>query len=328
MASGDLVLQFGLEEGRHADAVLAAQALIDWVHLAKEAALAIDPGSDLKVELLGRDEGSLRNLLRLLDSIAKDIHEGAGDYPYLKKTAIGLATAIVTSTVGTGIQISAQPKVQQVELSSADRALLKGMQEQIERSPAVATASKRFFKTVERDPAITTVQIANDFEAAPVIVIPRSEFPERSGLWSLQEEEPPEETRRATWSVVLLRASFTHTPASWSFSRDGLPFSARMDDPDFLAAIAAKTVPITLQEGVLMQVEVEYRERLVGQVWQYVDRTRRVVRVLSPRPLPVPAMVFVRSARKMIASLRGRPSRPAWSNPVIAERSRKSRSGL
>ena len=71
-----------------------------------------------------------------------------------------------------------------------------------------------------------------------------------------------------------------------------------MEDPTFLAAIAAGTVPITLQEGVVMRIEVQYRERLTGQVWQYVERTRKITRVIAPRPLPAPPTLPLARAPK------------------------------
>lgn len=289
MASGDIVLQFGLQEGRNADALIAAESLIAWVQLTREAALAVDPTNRLRVELLGREKGSLRQLLRLVDDTAKSVSDGADDYPYLKKLAVGLAAVTATASLTVAIEQAVEPDVQKVELSEPDRALAMEMRSRVENDAAVSKAARRFYRTVERDPAITEIQIADGFDKAPIATVPRSEFAERGGLWEPQEDPPAEEKRTDTWDVVLLKAPFVHEPRAWTFSRDGLPFSARMEDPTFLAAIAAGTVPITLQEGVMMKIEVEYRERLIGQVWEYVDKTRKVTRVLAPRPLLVPS---------------------------------------
>ena len=63
-----------------------------------------------------------------------------------------------------------------------------------------------------------------------------------------------------------------------------LPFTAKVTDTRFLTALKDGRLPLTLQEGVTMRVEVEYVEELEGQVWTPVKGTRRVVRVLSPTP--------------------------------------------
>ena len=39
----DLILKLGLENGRNADALVAAENLAAWVHYVREAARAIDP---------------------------------------------------------------------------------------------------------------------------------------------------------------------------------------------------------------------------------------------------------------------------------------------
>lgn len=286
MASGDFVLQFDLKEGEFADAIIAAESLIAWVKAMQEAARVLDPNEQIRVEIIASEQGSLKHLLRVVEEFVGDVKSGAGEYPNLRALAIGVALAtgpvLLDHMLPSGTQT--------VELSEQDRQLLRDMQNRIRQDKATETATKRFYRTVEKDHAVTAIRVGQQHESEPQIVIPRSQFPDRGGLWDLEELPAPEEARHAVWNVVLLRASFTHEPRAWTFSRDGLPFSAKMEDPDFLAAIAAKTVPITLQEGVMMQIEVEYRERLDGQVWKYVERTRKVIRVLSPRPLASPSL--------------------------------------
>lgn len=286
MSDGDIVLQFGLEEGRNADAVIAAEALIAWVDTVRDAARAIDPDADVRVELLGREKGSLRQLLRLVDDHAKVISEGADEYPYLKKAALGLALAVATSTISVVVQATLHSGTEVVELSPEDRELLKGMTDQIHNDHATGKSAERFFQLIERDPAITDVKIADGFDRPPIVTIPRKDFAFRGGMWTADAGPPPEEIRRARWTVVLLQAPFYNSPRHWQFDRDGLKFSAQMLDLAFLQAITDRRLPISLQEGVTMDVEVEYRERLNGQVWEYVPDTRKIVRVLSPRPLP------------------------------------------
>jgi hypothetical protein len=97
-------------------------------------------------------------------------------------------------------------------------------------------------------------------------------------------ESATEKTVTAIWNVVLVKPTLDHRPRNWRFDRDGVEFSAKMTDRAFLDAIPTGRVPITLQEGVMMVVEVQYTERLNGQVWEYVANTRKVTKVISPRP--------------------------------------------
>jgi hypothetical protein len=158
------------------------------------------------------------------------------------------------------------------------------MRGKIDNSERVRHASRRFLQSVERDPAITEVTVSED-DSEPMVVIGRDNFPGRDALWEIEDIPPAERITRDNWDVVLVKASFVNRPARWMFSRDGLNFSAKMDDKAFLSAIRDGRVPITLQEGVMMRIEVEFKEQQEGQIWRALDATRRVVRVVSPQPL-------------------------------------------
>ncbi len=285
----DLILKLGLEEGRNADALVAAESLAAWVHYVKEAARAIDPADRLTVELVALKDGSLKfpQILRKLDQTIGDISAGADAYPNLKTLAIATAAAVGVTVVQVGVERAMEPTVQTVELSETDRELLQGMKEKVEASSAAQHASRRFLESVERDPAVTEVTVGDE-DHEELLVVPRASLPGRSSLWQVDEPPPLERTLTDIWDVVLIKASFVNRPARWTFLRDGLPFSAKMDDKVFLAAISDGRVPIALQEGVLMRLEVEFKERQEGQVWRAIDSTRRVLRVVQPQPLRAP----------------------------------------
>jgi len=285
----ELTLRFGLDEGRNANALYAAESLVAWVHLATEAAQAIDPADRVVIELVGIEEGSLkfRQIFKKIDQTIADLSSGADEYPHLKAVAISMAAAVAVGATQTGIERAMTPTVQTVSLSEQDKELLADMRGKIESSERVRFASKRFLQSVERDPAITEVTIAEQ-DGEPMVTIQRENFPGRDSLWEIEELPAAERTTRDSWDVVLVKASFVNRPARWMFSRDGLNFSAKMDDKAFLAAIRDGRVPITLQEGVLMRIEVEFKEQQDGQIWKALDTTRRVVRVVTPQPLAQP----------------------------------------
>lgn len=284
MFDDDIVLRLGLAKGRNADAVVAAESLLAWVDLARDAARAIDPYADVRVELLGRAEGSLKQFLRLVDDHAATISAGADQYPHLKKFAIGLAVAIATAGLNVAVERTLVSGVQTVELSDRDRDLLRGMTHAVSQSTATAKNVQRFYRTLDRDPAITDVTVALGPTRPPLLIVERPEFAMRGGLYSQSEEDVAEEARREVWSVVLMQAPFYKSSRRWGFSRDGVSFSAQMNDAIFLQAIEDGTIPISLRAGVRMEVEVEWQERRRGKVWEYRPGTRRITRVLWPRP--------------------------------------------
>ena len=289
--SGEIVLQYDLAKGRNADAQAAAESLLAWIDLARDAARAIDPYADIRVELLARKEGSLKQFLRLVDDHVATISAGANEFPYLKKTAIGLAIAVATSGLNLAIEKTFDDPVQNVGLSSEDRQLLKGMTDAIRDSAEASRSAMRFFRAIERDPAVTDVKVRTSEHGAPIVVVDRPQFAIRGGLFTPEVAPTPDEIKRDVWSVVLLNAPFYASSRHWRFSRDGTPFVAQMADVGFLQAIVDGTVPISLHEGVRMDVEVEWKERLVGKVPITVPDSRKIMRVLSPRPgeaLPSP----------------------------------------
>lgn len=158
------------------------------------------------------------------------------------------------------------------------------MTKAIREDEHTARSAKRFYRALERDPAVTNVVVKSGPAEVPLVKVERSEFAMRGGLYSDQETGEAEETRREVWSVVLMQAPFSASPKRWRFSRDGLQFTAAMVDAIFLQAIVDGTVPISLRTGVRMEVEVEWRERRRGKIWVPILGSRRIVRVLSPRP--------------------------------------------
>lgn len=282
--SGEVVLHLELEPGRNADAEVAAELLTAWVRLVKAGAEALAPNAQIRVELLGLQEGSLefRQVVKWLDDRAGELAAGADEYPNLKRLGVALATAVLAA----GAQTAMMPEVQKVEVVEPEA-------KKVAEAPSVQAASKEFFAIAQRDRAITEVAVTEEPGGPKEYCVPREDFAERSGLWGGQTIDPDQssmKTVEATWNVILVKPAAVGQPRAWRFSRDGIEFSAVMEDTEFLDAIREGRVPISLQEGVVMRILVRYRERLVGQVWEYVPSTRRVAKVVSPlsRPRPIP----------------------------------------
>jgi len=266
--------------------------LLDWVALTREAAAAIDPYDKLLFEIVGVNPGSTRftQLITFLERSIDNVSTAWDDYPHIKKMVVGSAYTLLAASSGAAVATMMAPDVQKVEFSEREIEAQIDMAEKVAVSPAVKAKKEQFYKTIEADPAIQGVGVANDWDEKPHIIVPRSEFSEMSGLWTpdliISERE---RVTTDVWDVVLLKASFTSKPQNWMFSRDGLKFNAKMDDAQFLAAVKDGRVPINLQEGVVMRVQVERKEKLDGQVWEPIKGTWRVIKVISPTPAAAPS---------------------------------------
>ena len=283
-----IVLHFEVDEGKNPNTEIAAQALLDWVALARATVTAIEPYDKVVFEIIGAEAGSTRfpQIIRFLDRSIENISLAWDDYPHIKKMVVGSAHTLVGATAGAIVATVMAPDVQKVEFSDKERQIQNEMIAKAVESGIVRGTRERFYRTIESDPAIVGVGVANNWKEKPSLIVPRSEFSERSGLWTPQVLD--QEVDRSTtdiWDVVLLKVAMVSTPANWTFQRDGLKFGAKMHDANFLAAMKDGRVPINLQEGVIMTVKVERKEKLIGQIWQPISGSWRIIQVISPVPI-------------------------------------------
>lgn len=292
---GQYVLHFDTGPNAVPDAEIVARALIAWVEATQLAAQTLDPLNELRIGLLSAEPGSLR-LRTVLDFFETKIIGPPADFltpfPRIKRAARQLAIA-TTIGIPTGVAIVVAEHTLYPEpprsLPTEAHSDFRADQEKIKEEPKVGNKVKAFYKTIEQDKAITGVSVREGTTLEPLLTVPREEFAQRSGLWAPQDSPAPSRPQRAVWDVVVTHPALLSKPKPWRFLRDGLPFSATMSDEQFLAAVGNGTLPLHIQEGVQMQIVVEWTEQLDGQTWIPNARTYRVTKVLQPRPLPGPA---------------------------------------
>lgn len=280
-----LILQFDLEEGRNANAVTAAEALIAWVEAAREANAVMDPTSDIAVELVSADAACLRlwTAIKFIDQKAKEASDKLNEIPQIKKLVVATVLTTPPAVLAAAIVLTFQPEPT-AKLSPAAEARYREEKAKVNDSPAVQSKVQNFYKKTAKDRAITGVKVSDRLDGPPIVSIPRSEFHDRSGLWLPQELDPPTRPGGGIWNVVVTHPVAIGEPRVWGFMRDGLPFKAKVTDRRFLAAIRDRTLGLVVQEGVMMQIEVKFQERLIGQTWEPVAGSWEVPRVIEPRP--------------------------------------------
>jgi hypothetical protein len=291
MSDNSISLYFQLKPGEKADLEVVATAALEWLGAVRAAAAELEPGAQVRVELVDADESSLKlnAIFEWLESQIKRIEEGSGQYPRLRKVAIALAIFIATTGVHFELDRLKEPPA--AVLSPEDRKfleenrhLLNELLERIQKNPEVEVRRQKFFKTIERDQSITGAGISEGPDAAPLVVIPKTQFAEMSGLWALAEDEPSEHTIYPVIDVTLISPILLPMPRSWTFQPDGLPeFRATMRDKRFLGALEHAHVRESLRTGIRMTLRLQVKEKNVGGVWIVKRRGRSVVEVISPK---------------------------------------------
>jgi hypothetical protein len=293
--SDQIVLHLDVAPEQTADAEVVAQALLAWIDAARAASGVLDPFAELKIGLVSVEPGSvqLRALFQFVeDRLIAPVADALTPYPRIKRYARQLAIA-TSIGIPTGLTIVVGEHVLYPEPPAAVHPIVReefeADQRKIGEDLAVQKKVQQFYRVVERDKALTGVSVRDGSTMKPIVAVPKSEFADRSGLWSQQEPDAPTRPQSAIWDVVVTHPALFSKPKAWKFRRDGLPFSAMMTDEQFLNAMREGTLPLHIQEGVQMRVKVEWTERLNGQEWEPITRSRKITKVISPKPDPLPA---------------------------------------
>lgn len=289
----DLILKFEIVEGRVPSAEVVARALLAWIDMLKVAGSVIEPDAELDVGLTGVESGSdiFKLSLRMAEGVAGQVIDGMQEYPLVSKAALALAGLVGTTvfTVALTSAITPDPRIpdDQMEVFREQNRLM-------EESNDLRREQQRFYGILHEEPAIERIDVLRGYDRQPIYSIPYNEFAERSGLWTgePEEESMPSKTVTVTWDVILIKPVLKPERRRWQFMRDGIEFSAKMDDAAFLEALSAKSLGIQMAEGVRMRIEVKYREEFDGTTWLPIKGSHRVTRVLEPSPPPAPVPLF------------------------------------
>jgi hypothetical protein len=294
MADPDVTLRFDVKPGEVPNAENVIRALAAYIDILKAAGKAIDPGSVMEVGLAGVEDGSdiFKLTLRRCESAASHLAGGMKEYPHLSKVAITLGGLIATSVVVVAIENALSDDTllsdEQMHVFEENNRLLR-------ESTELRRREMEFYGILQEEPAYDAIEFIRPYGDQVPHRVPRSEFAERSGIWGDQSEVIEDPTTRpasAVWDVILIKPTLVPEPRRWRFARDGIEFSALMGDRNFLEALHAQTLQVTLAEGIKMRIKVEYRETHDGENWIPERGSHRIVAVLDPLPPPPPSLLF------------------------------------
>lgn len=288
MVEADVILRFEVAEGQTPDAEKIAHALLAWIDLMKVAGDVVMPGSRVEVGLAGVEDGSdiFKLTLRHCEDFAEHLTSGMKEFPLVARATMALGGMIGSTVIGAVIAdaIIPDPRIPADQMATFERNT-----KLLEESVELQKQQMRFYGILHEEPAVSIFEVIRPYDSRVIYRIPRHEFADRSGLWSGDNDvivQSTTATRTATWDVVLIKPVLVPEPRRWLFARDGIEFSALMNDKEFLQAIHDKTLPVRMAEGIRMKLEVKYREQLDGQAWVPVLYSHRVSRVLDPLPPP------------------------------------------
>ncbi len=277
-------LYFDLEKNKIADLSVVANVALQWDKLIKEISHIIDPSLTIRVELISGDEGSL-----WLRAIIKAASKVAKNHP----TITGALAAIITTFITTPFNHEIEEiwkkayEVAGIEWEHKDdispedaRRIATAVVEMTKNKEAVEIKSK-IYSQLESDKSIKGVGSSASIKKKPQFIVKRENFKEMSNPYHGQEENIQRRVKKKNnVKAVLIRPVLIAEPKQWRFERNGKPFSATMNDKNFLQAIHSGHTGIELGQNVEMILDLSIIEEKKNGVW--VEASISVEKVVIP----------------------------------------------
>jgi hypothetical protein len=285
MEAAPLSLYLDLQKGHYADLEVVAKASLAFAELVREAAYLLDPGAEIRLELISGTPGSLG-----LNTIIK-----LTKHPKLPKRAHILAA--ISGATAWIIMESASWGLGQMldwlkgpDAPAAARALtddeLAAIASEISSriTHEIAQRQKRkLLSTLAQDPSIIGAGTSSVPGKRPALIIPRSNF-KAGPTHSLQLSEPEMSGRRITSTRVtltLISPVLMQSDRRWKFRIGQDEFGAAVKDRGFVERVLAGEMRVRLKAGIEIDAELETVEELEAGVWTVKER--RVMKVFGMR---------------------------------------------
>lgn len=270
MAEATVSLYLDLERGSVADLEVVAKASLAFVAAIREAAYTIDPSTEVAIGISSGTEGSLS-----LNTIIKAI-KAAKDNP------ASLSALAILALVWFGGQTTQYgfTKVADHVLGQDNAALTKAQRhevvEMVKRgadNPVAQSHVSRVYRELEADRAVIGVGATTEAGKRPEVVIPRSDFPSRSGA-SLVIIDEESKRKVVAWERVMLISPvlIPHTKRRWKFLSSFGEFGASIKDADFVDSVVDGKFQIPLEAGIELDVKLETVQEQQDGVWVTTER--------------------------------------------------------
>jgi hypothetical protein len=270
-------LYLDLEKGEVADLEVVARTALAFSAAIKELAFILEPGAEVRVELVSGTEGSLS-----LNSIVRSIR--------------GVATKDRLITIGTMFLFYIVAETRDYtfgkvldhffdkDAPEAERRLSDEDIERIRKAIEAGAAKKevqQIYREAERDPSIKGLGASLVPGERPPVIVPRSEFRERAGI-VIQETTERKRVVPQPMTVVLVSPVLQEGTRRWRLLGPQGEFGASVKDKEFTQRVLSGTTPVPMVAGIMMDIDLEVHEDFEGGVW--VPKERVVAHVKDVRP--------------------------------------------
>jgi hypothetical protein len=269
-----------------------SRAAIAWAEVIREAAFLVDPFLEVRVELVSGTEGSIN-----LNSRIRAIRGTLSDKKKLKAIALGVATFFGLKfgdwLIGKGFDEAwdwLKTEYHELQTLSADeQSEVQQIVRQIVDAKSTRAKVTRVYGELAQDEAVTGVGVSLTPAAHPPHVVPRSEFANRAGVVSIEEEIIERRRERDKVTLTLLAPALDEEDHKWKFQLGSKTVWAHMGDADFRKRLepGSNAAPRMVM-GIRMEVELETTQEKRDGVWVTIDQTVEKVRRLS-EPLSQPS---------------------------------------
>ncbi|WP_343116236.1 hypothetical protein [Ostreiculturibacter nitratireducens] len=276
--SHSLTLFLDLREGTKPDLAVVAKAALKFDHLVKELAFQIDPTVTVRLDLESGTQGSLK-----LNSWLKSAKDKALDPKVQWAIVIGVLIHFGDQAAGyitTKLFEEAESQLLGEEQALSEdeiKSIADQVAERLQRGAGRKEAAE-VFEELQADENITGVGVSPLPDTKPSVVIPRTEFSQRSRLTVEEETTGKKRTKTETVEALLLIPVLQEGNRRWKFVAEGVEFGAPMKDQEFLSNLIAGRHHIEMRGGIRMTIVLETVEEFDGKVW--IVKERNVTKVL------------------------------------------------
>ncbi len=267
MIEQPLTIYFDLSPDTRPTLGSVGAAMVQFEKMAGEAVFLMEPGVEFSMVYQYSEPGSLKIIAGLRGLVTE-------------KRLSALALIIATTLVNNGFShfqgkamdeaIKAVAGEEATTLTDEDIEWIAEAVRNVERSETVTAPRREFYRAVEPDQAITGVGAApNEIEEPPAVIVPRSEFGDRSGavLEQAPDDQPEPRTITERIEVVLVQPPLIESRRMWRFFWNGREEGAKMMDERFKQQVLEGTTDLKLAGGVILDVTLETKQENRGGLW-------------------------------------------------------------
>jgi hypothetical protein len=294
MDAAPISLYLDLEEGQKADLEVVARAALAFSAAINELSFAIDPNLTVRIELASGSEGSL-SLNAIIRTIARHLAPLAPTSPLTLQAIVLTILAWFAADIRTAVVVDEFHRALGVteghELSEAEKQQIADIVNKALEGHVAENHVHGVYRALESDPAIKGVGTTTTPGTRPAVVVPRAEFPARSGLSAPTEIPITKRERRERTTLTLISpVLLASTTRKWRFSSAGGQISAQMKDVHFLSRLLSGQERVPMKANIEMDVLLETSEEMREGVWTITGRS--ILQVTHVHPAPVSQDLF------------------------------------